>query len=556
LLSEKESKLLRVLHRYLVCWLVVLCGLGACSTNDFFRQKAKPIPLERAYGYGVLPDLSALGNKALRAKCEQQERTTALGVTLLLHCTYELLSRKNVSAENRQFALRHYNWAVGTLFQQRDTQSNLVQVNYSGPSKIFLVDAMIPTEDRLQPIVFGQLGSAAVSFQKNRSSENTNIDPNFPLEGIFSSYSIYASTVTLEGLRLHVTLHAVPVNKTTYVDFSQQQYALRYSEGAAFLGLLQSADIHNFSWLGFTNAEKAESRMGVFSIGPLSSSKTPLIMLHGLNSDPLIWRYLTMAILNDETLSQRFQIWHVYYPSGPPPFYNAMRVRKLLNQLKVRVSPEPSLESAVIVGHSMGGVIAKLLTSQPHDKLWDATFTSPPESLLSEDDTDVRDVFLFSPVFKHNTVFFLDTPHRGSDVANSLIGSIGSSLISLPFNFRELFRGFIEKVGVSKLTQAMLPFLQNFGPDSVQVLRPNHPLMTALATTPVEGKSYSIIGSTSALVCDTPKRCAAISDSVVTYSSAFIEDAEETIIVASSHNSFESTQAIQFILEKLHDIDK
>ena len=555
-MSEKESKLLRVLHRYFVCWLVVLCGLGACSTNDFFRQKAKPIPLERAYGYGVLPDLSGLNNRALKAKCEQQERTTALGVTLLLHCTYELLSRKNVSAENRQFALRHYNWAVGTLFQQRDLQSNLVQVNYSGPSKIFLVDDMIPTEDRLQPTVFGQLGSAAVSFQKNRSSENTNIDPNFPLEGMFSSYSIYASAVTLEGLRLHVTLHAVPVNKTTYVDFSQQQYALRYSEGAAFLGLLQSADIHNFSWLGFTNAEKAESRMGVFSIGPLSSSKTPLIMLHGLNSDPLIWRYLTMAILNDETLSQRFQIWHVYYPSGPPPFYNAMRVRKLLNQLKVRVSPEPSLESAVIVGHSMGGVIAKLLTSQPHDKLWDATFTSPPESLLSEDDTDVRDVFLFSPVFKHNTVFFLDTPHRGSDVANSLIGSIGSSLISLPFNFRELFRGFIEKVGVNKLTQAMLPFLQNFGPDSVQVLRPNHPLMTALATTPVEGKSYSIIGSTSALECDKPKRCAAISDSVVTYSSAFIEDAEETIIVASSHNSFKSTQAIQFILEKLHDIDK
>ncbi|MEM7420563.1 MAG: alpha/beta hydrolase [Pseudomonadota bacterium] len=484
-MSEKESKLLRVLHRYFVCWLVVLCGLGACSTNDFFRQKAKPIPLERAYGYGVLPDLSGLNNRALKAKCEQQERTTALGVTLLLHCTYELLSRKNVSAENRQFALRHYNWAVGTLFQQRDIQSNLVQVNYSGPSKIFLVDDMIPTEDRLQPTVFGQLGSAAVSFQKNRSSENTNIDPNFPLEGMFSSYSIYASAVTLEGLRLHVTLHAVPVNKTTYVDFSQQQYALRYSEGAAFLGLLQSADIHNFSWLGFTNAEKAESRMGVFSLGPLSSSKTPLIMLHGLNSDPLIWRYLTMAILNDETLSQRFQIWHVYYPSGPPPFYNAMRVRKLLNQLKVRVSPEPSLESAVIVGHSMGGVIAKLLTSQPHDKLWDATFTSPPESLLSEDDTDVRDVFLFSPVFEHNTVFFLDTPHRGSDVANSLIGSIGSSLISLPFNFRELFRGFIEKVGINKLTQAMLPFLQNFGPDSVQVLRPNHPLMTALATTPV-----------------------------------------------------------------------
>nr|WP_306288376.1 hypothetical protein [Pseudoalteromonas sp. WY3] len=72
-------------------------------------------------------------------------------------------------------------------------------------------------------------------------------------------------------------------------------------------------------------------------------------MIHGLNSDPLIWRYLTMAILNDAVLSQRYQIWHVYYPSGPPPFFNAMRVRHLLSELSQVASGEQGFERATIM---------------------------------------------------------------------------------------------------------------------------------------------------------------------------------------------------------------
>lgn len=535
---------------------VILLTLGACSSNNFFKQKAQPAALEYSYGYGVLPDLENIATDALRKRCEQQQSASALDVTLTLHCVRTLLGRDNATPSDRKFALIQYNSSMRTLFHQRTMQNNLVQVHYVGPDDIFLVDDIIPSEIRLTPTVFGEIGAAAVNYQNNKTVDNTNIDPNFPLEGIFSSYSMFVSDISLKGLRLHITLKAVPVSSTTTVNIAMQKYTLRYSPAAAFLGLLQSADIHNFSWLGFTNAQKAESRMGVFSIGELSSTKTPLIMLHGLNSDPLIWRYLTMAILNDEVLSQTFQIWHVYYPSGPPPFYNAMRVRRLINQLKQRIASSHSPNDAVLIGHSMGGVIAKLLSTQPQAQLWDTTFTTPPDLLLTEEDHNVRDVFLFSPVFANNTVFFLDTPHRGSDVANSVIGSIGSSLISLPINFTALFRNFIDKVGVNTLTQAMLPFLQDYGPDSVQVLRPSHPLMTTLANIKVQGTCYSIIGSSDALSCDTPENCAAISDSVVTYTSAFIDDAEETKIVPSSHNSFKSPQAIQFILEKLHGLNE
>ena len=45
--------------------------------------------------------------------------------------------------------------------------------------------------------------------------------------------------------------------------------------------------------------------------------------------------------------------------------------------------------------------------------------------------------------------------------------------------------------------------------------------------------------------------CDQISDGVVSYGSAYIEDAAETIIVKSSHDSFKNPEAIAFILDKL-----
>lgn len=532
---------------------VVLCLVNACSSNDFYRENRDERLLAPSYGYGFLPDLSSLETSALYQRCQAQPTTSSLDVALSLHCTTALLARKDLTTLESQSALTIYNTATALLFTFREKEDNLIQVNYTGPSNIFLAQNMTPTDERLSPLAFGEIGVAAIEHLPNQREDGSSIDDNYPLEGRFSSFSLYVSNIKLNGLRIHVELSAKPVASTQYIVYGENQYALRYSPSAAFLALLQNADIHNFSWLGFTTPQEAESRMGVFSIGPLSPTKTPLIMTHGLNSDPLIWRHLTMAILNDAELYEQYQVWHVYYPSGPPPFYNAMRVRAKLRQLKQRLEDETgqTLNEAVFVGHSMGGIISKLLTTQPGEKLWDATFTAPPEVLLSDDDSTLAEVFLFSPVFNSNTVFFLDTPHRGSEVANSIIGTIGSSLISLPFNFKTLFKQFIDKVGVDRLTVAMLPFLQNYGPDSVQVLRPNHPLMNALNTLSVQGVCYSVIGSTGPLACENTKQCNAISDSVVSYSSAYIQDAKDTRIVLSSHDSFQSPEAIAFILDKL-----
>jgi hypothetical protein len=166
-------------------------------------------------------------------------------------------------------------------------------------------------------------------------------------------------------------------------------------------------------------------------------------------------------------------------------------------------------------------------------------------------DSSLKDIFVFSPIFEEATVFFLDTPHRGSNIATSLIGSIGSAFVTLPDNFKNIFKRFIDRVGIEKITSAMQPFLVGHGPNSVQVLRPGHPLMEALVELPIQGESYSIIGSNSKLICKHQVDCDQISDGIVSYVSAYLEDAADTIIVKSSHDSFKNPEAISFILDKL-----
>ena len=158
---------------------VILLTLGACSSNNFFKQKAQPAALEYSYGYGVLPDLENIATDALCKRCEQQQSASALDVTLTLHCVRTLLGRDNATPSDRKFALIQYNSSMRTLFHQRTMQNNLVQVHYVGPDDIFLVDDIIPSEIRLTPTVFGEIGAAAVTIKTTKRSTTLTLTPIF-----------------------------------------------------------------------------------------------------------------------------------------------------------------------------------------------------------------------------------------------------------------------------------------------------------------------------------------------------------------------------------------
>lgn len=444
----------------------------------------------------------------------------------MLRCSKELLSRTDLTVKNKSNAINAYNDSLLSLLKMPNSEQSHLEVIRDGADSYIVASEMDAKDPRLQPKIWGEIGLAVTSIERN-SGDIDHV--YYPKEGIFNVGTFIAGDIYLDGLVLKVHLKFHDAIYSQKIKFGTNTHTARVSPGAAYLGLLNVADIDDFSLLGFTTPAKAEARRGVFSIGKFAADKIPLVMIHGLNSDPLIWKYLTMSILNEPDLQTTHQILHVYYPSGPPPFFNAMMIRRDIDSFLSTFQPDASRSEAVIVGHSMGGIIAKTLVSSPQYALWDATFKSRPEIVLMSENAELQDIFIFEPLFEHATVFFLDTPHRGSAVANSFVGSVGSALVRLPSDFKSIFKNFIERVGVKVLTPEMLPFLKDFGPNSVQVLAPGHPLMQALLKLPVNGESYSIIGSNTQHVCDINSLigCTTISDGVVEFNSAFLGDKKD-----------------------------
>ena len=88
----------------------------------------------------------------------------------------------------------------------------------------------------------------------------------------------------------------------------------------------------------------------------------------------------------------------------------------------------------VVIGHSMGGCISRLLITDTGDKLLMELFEKPPEQVpLSP---EAREIFTEALIFRHRPeigrVIFISAPLRGSDLASNWVGRIGSSLIKAP----------------------------------------------------------------------------------------------------------------------------
>ncbi|MDZ7870834.1 MAG: alpha/beta fold hydrolase [Rheinheimera sp.] len=279
-------------------------------------------------------------------------------------------------------------------------------------------------------------------------------------------------------------------------------------------------------------------------------------MIHGLNSSPMIWLKLSHAIYRDPQLAAHYQVWHAFYPSGAPPFFNAMRLRHDVDQMRNELQQRVGLANQVpmvVIGHSMGGIIAKTFIIDSGMALWDETFLFRPEAWPGKD-ADLqryRDVFLFKARQDVDSVFFLDTPHHGAEIAEAWYSRLASKFITIPDMFAKLNRKLFQRIRLETVTRQMQPYLSDGGPNSVQALSPHHPLLQKIATLPYQRPVYSVVGSDDKPFCYDEGACARLSDSVVPFFSAHEPRAEAQIIVPSEHNSYQSPAAISFILQQL-----
>ena len=289
----------------------------------------------------------------------------------------------------------------------------------------------------------------------------------------------------------------------------------------------------------------------VYLMQPYDPNRRIIIMLHGLASSPEAWINVANEVLGDEALRQNYQIWQVYYPTNAPLAFNNKAIRTALEQTLEHFDPSGTAQASrdmVLVGHSMGGVLSRLMLSSSGDRLWDALLETYPLQgrRLERVQKEVGPYVRFEPLPDVSRAIFVAAPHRGTPFAENRISRWAAGLVKLPVSVLGRITDVAQLLVVpgSANAEALTRPL-----NSIDNLSGNDPFVRLSADLPISPavRYHSIIGNyTPALsLLDS-------SDGVVPYSSSHLAGAESEIVIPFGHSVQETPEAIMEIRRILH----
>jgi len=270
---------------------------------------------------------------------------------------------------------------------------------------------------------------------------------------------------------------------------------------------------------------------GLYMLRPYEPGKIPVVFVHGLVSSPRAWAQTINELQNSPALAERYQFWVFLYPTGLPIPASASRLRESLTNVRTQIDPSHSdaaLDRMVLVGHSMGGILSKMMAQDTGQTLWDATITVPHDRFLAPPDVRQKldDALVFRPVPFVRRVVFIASPHRGSPFANELIGRVVSGLVRRPDSFAAMEAQIESFNGPGVIS----PDLRGRRLNAVGNLRTDSPVLAALDDIPIRpGVPYHSIIPQIGGVPGT--------DGVVEYRSSHVDGAVSEQIVAGTHFS-------------------
>ena len=241
------------------------------------------------------------------------------------------------------------------------------------------------------------------------------------------------------------------------------------------------------------------------------------------------------SLRDDPWIRVHYQFWFFSYPSGYPYPYSAALFRRELDGIKRAF---PGHKQVILIGHSMGGMISRLMVTDSGDKIWRAFFGKNPAQTPLPGDVRRRleEAFVFNHRPEVKRVIFISTPHRGSALASSWIGRIGASFVRRPEDLEPVYAA-AKPLLVADPEARSLHRL----PNSVDTLEPNDRFVEAVNKLPIApGIPYhSIMGDRGR--GDTPNS----SDGVVPYWSSHLPGAQSELIVPSDHGAQYNPEAIR-----------
>jgi hypothetical protein len=177
---------------------------------------------------------------------------------------------------------------------------------------------------------------------------------------------------TLQG---KLELYAADQASTVALD--GRDVPLELEPTATLAYQLEGAPIWDFEIAGFRFADQsAIFGDGLMLMQPYRPGRIPvvLVLVHGTASSPVRWAEMFNEISHDPVLRGRYQFWLFQYNTGQPIVYSAMLLRRALRNVISEVDPtgeDPALRRMVVIGHSQGGLLTKLMAINSGKRFWE-----------------------------------------------------------------------------------------------------------------------------------------------------------------------------------------
>ncbi len=268
---------------------------------------------------------------------------------------------------------------------------------------------------------------------------------------------------------------------------------------------------------------------GLYLMRPYEPGKIPVVLVHGLFSSPRAFLQNMNELENDPEIAARYQFWVFLYPTGQPIPASALQLRASLVRVRDALDPnhaDSSMDQMVLIGHSMGGLLSKMMVQDTGLTLWNAAFRRPFAELKASPETRqiLDDSLIFRPLPFVRRVVFVATPHRGSPIADQWFGRTIASLIRRSSKTGQMIKEVVDLNGPDLIA----PEFRHAPLNAISNLRTDSPILRALDQVPIDPKVpyHSII----------PRMAGTMpTDGVVEYRSSHLDGAASEEIVPGTH---------------------
>lgn len=328
---------------------------------------------------------------------------------------------------------------------------------------------------------------------------------------------------------------------TDQVNIAGKAYSLAANFSAPYGLWLAENNLGAAAYLTLIDRDQHLTMPHLYMLEPYNPNKKVIVLVHGLASSPEAWIAVTNDIMGDAVLREHYQVWQVFYSTNMPILESRFQIYALLKQAFGSLnSKDAASKNAVLIGHSMGGIISRLLVSDVDISTQALAMMSNRQQTRLRKHPVIGERLKMEPIHNFDRAIFLAAPHRGTDFADRWFTLAARKIIRLPATFLTTLADTLtsDDVDLKDFVKTLTNDVIQNGPSDLSKKSKFMDLTAKIQ--PEKGLIFhSIMGNITK--SDDPN---VITDGIVPYKSAHLDGAVSEKIFHGGHSIQETPEAV------------